>query len=285
MSKLLNQVTTANRFTLTPPARMARRRKPVKKRREKGSTDSSSSIHNSVSSEHTEVDNSLAASEDVDLLNCTVIHLDAESEMRRSRVGSEAVEDSEEGLLRLPEMTDTSMETVGQPLRDVMDRLNGALDRDEAWDHLEEGDKNKEGFNQGAESSVQQPFREDSGGEPPDRAPGETCLSPLVTSPNFMQTSPATTDLCCFAPFSPDSASSGGGHYDSTEHGQSQTLSGGLEVEGEAKASAGQRPDVRQAEEDTAGQETDKNTITEEAKERQAEKLSPSESSHPAEFK
>lgn len=286
LSKLLNQVTTANCFA--PPPRMARRRKPVKKRREKGSTDSSSSIHNSVSSEHTELDNNLAASEDVDLLNCTVIHLDAESELRRSRVGSEAVEgveDSEEGLLRLPEMTDTSMERVGQPLRDVMDRLNGALDRDEAWDHLEEGDKNKEGFNQGAESSVQQPFREDSGGEPPDRAPGETCLSPLVTSPNFMQTSPATTDLCCFAPFSPDSASSGGGHYDSTEHGQSQTLSGGLEVEGEAKASAGRGPDVKRGEEDTEGQETDKNTNTEEAKEMQEEKLSPSESSHPAEFK
>uniref|UniRef100_A0A8C7UG40 Pleckstrin homology domain-containing family M member 2 n=1 Tax=Oncorhynchus mykiss TaxID=8022 RepID=A0A8C7UG40_ONCMY len=37
-------------------------------------------------------------------------------------------EDESEGLLRLPEMTDTSMDSVGQPLRDVMNRLNGALD-------------------------------------------------------------------------------------------------------------------------------------------------------------
>lgn len=286
--KLLNRGTTANHFA--PPPRMARRRKPVKKRRGKGSTDSSSSIHNSVSSDHMEMDNSLVASEDVDSLNCTVIQLDAESELRRSRVGSKAVEgdeDGEEGLLRLPEMADTSMDTVGQPLRDVMDRLNGALDREEAWEHLVEvGEKNNEGFDQGPEPPAQQPFREDSGGEPPDRAPGETCLSSLATSPNFLQTSPATTDLCCFAPFSPDSTSSGGGHYDSTEHGQSQTLSGGLEGEGEAKAAAGQGSDVKRGEEDAEeGQETDKNTFTEEATEIQEEKLSPSESSHPAEFK
>uniref|UniRef100_A0A8C4GNM8 Pleckstrin homology domain-containing family M member 2 n=1 Tax=Dicentrarchus labrax TaxID=13489 RepID=A0A8C4GNM8_DICLA len=232
--------------------RMARRRKPAKKRRGKGSTDSSSSIHNSVSSEHMEMDNTLLASDDVDSLNGTVIHLDAEAELRRSRVGSEVVEEGDEdgleGLLRLPEMTDTSMDTVGQPLRDVMDRLNGALDREEAWDHPEEGEeKNSKGCDQGPEPPAQQPFREDSGG-----------------NPNFLQASPAPADLCCFTPFSPDSTPTGRGHYDSSEHSQSQTLSGGLEGEGEAKAAAGQEPD--------------------EAEELQ-EELSPSEISHPAEFK
>ncbi|XP_035512076.1 pleckstrin homology domain-containing family M member 2 isoform X2 [Morone saxatilis] len=269
--------------------RMARRRKPAKKRRGKGSTDSSSSLHNSVSSEHMEMENSLLASDDVDSLNGTVIHLDAEAELRRSRVGSEVVEEGDEdgleGLLRLPEMTDTSMDTVGQPLRDVMDRLNGALDREEAWEHPEEGgEKNSKGCDKGPEPPAQQPFREDSGGKPPDRAPREMSLTPLATSPNFLQASPAPADLCCFTAFSPDSTPTGRGHYDSSEHSQSQTLSGGLEGEGEAKAAAGQEPDVKTGEEDAVGDETDKNTVTEEAEELQ-EELSPSEISHPAEFK
>lgn len=269
---------------------MARRRKPAKKRRMKGSTDSSGSIHNSASSEHMELDNSLLGSEDVDSLNCTVIQLDADAESRRSRVGSEVVEEGDEdgveGLLRLPEMTDTSMDTVGQPLRDVMDRLNGVLDREGAWEHSEElGGKNNGGCGQGPEPPAQQPFREDSGGEPPDRAPGETSVSSLATSPNFLQASPAPTDLCCFTPISPDSAPSGGGHNDSTEHSQSQTLSGGLEDEGEAKTAAGQEPDMKTGEEDSEEvQEKDKKALTEEA-DLQEEKLSPSESSHPAEFK
>nr|XP_046252519.1 pleckstrin homology domain-containing family M member 2 isoform X2 [Scatophagus argus] len=269
--------------------RMARRRKPAKKRRGKGSTDSSSSIHNSVSSEHMEMDNSLLASEDVDPLNCTVIQLDADAESRRNRVGTEVVdegdEDGVEGLLRLPEMTDTSMDRVGQPLSDVMDRLNGALDKEEAWERSEKGpEKNSEGCDQGPEPPEKQPFREDSGGEPPDRAPGETSPSPLGTSPNFLQTSSANADLCCFTPFSPDSTPSGGGHYDFTEHGEPQTLSGGPEIEGEAKATAGQEPDMNAREEDTeGGQATDKSA--EEAEELQEEMLSPSESSHPAEFK
>uniref|UniRef100_A0A3B4Y067 Pleckstrin homology domain-containing family M member 2 n=1 Tax=Seriola lalandi dorsalis TaxID=1841481 RepID=A0A3B4Y067_SERLL len=203
---------------------------------------------------------SLLASEDVDSLNCTVIHVGGEGELRRGRVGSEAVEEGDEDevvdLLRLPEMTDTSMDSVGQPLRDVMDRLNGALDRED------------EGCDQGPEPPAQQPFREDSGGEPPDPA------------------SPAPTELCCFTPNGPDSAPTGGGCNDSTELSQPQTLSGGLENEGEAKKKAGPEPDVRQEEEGVEGVETDQNTFTEEAQQQQQEqKLSPSESSHPAEFK
>lgn len=272
--------------------RMARRRKPAKKRRGKGSTDSSSSIHNSVSSEHMEIDNSLQGSDDVDSLNCTVIHLDAEGELRRSRAGTEVVEegdeDGAEGLLRLPEMTDTSMDSVGQPLSDVMDRLNGVLDREEAWDNPEDEEKNSKGCNQGPEPPAQQPFREDSGGKPPDPAPGETSHAPLATSPNLLQASPVPTDLCCSAPNSPDSAPTGGGHHDSTEHSKSQTLSGGHEDEGKTKAQAGQEPNMKNGgQEVQEGEETDKNEFTaEEAEEQlQEEKLSPSESSHPAEFK
>ncbi|XP_033485381.2 pleckstrin homology domain-containing family M member 2 isoform X2 [Epinephelus lanceolatus] len=259
--------------------RMARRKKPAKKRRGKGSTDSSSSIHNSISSEHMEMDNSLPASEDVYSLNGTVIQLDDEAELRRSRVGSEVVEEGDEdgveGLLRLPEMTDTSMDTVGQPLRDVMDRLNGALDKGEAWEHREDGEEtNSGGCDQNPEPPARQPFREDSGGKPPDPSPGEASHSPLATSHNFLQTSPAPADLCCFTPNSTDSSPTGGGHYDSTEHSQSQTLSGGLEDEGAAKASAGQEPEMKTRDEGTEGESTNKNAFADEA-----------ESSHPAEFK
>lgn len=260
---------------------MARRRKPVKKRRGRGSTDSSSSIHNSASSEHMEAENSPVASEDLDLLNCTVIEVDTEAKLRRNRGGSKIVnreEDREEALLRLPEMRDSSMDTVGQPLCDVMDRLNGALDKEEVWGHKEEeGEKANEAFNNGTEPPAQQPFREDSESEPPDRCHGKDTVSPSA--------SPASTDVHCFTTFSPDATSSGGGHNDLAEHGQSQTVSSGLKGEGEAKAAAGQESDVKTWEQDTeAGQETERNLLADEVKEKQEDKLSPSESSHPAEF-
>uniref|UniRef100_A0A4W5KZG7 Pleckstrin homology domain containing, family M (with RUN domain) member 2 n=1 Tax=Hucho hucho TaxID=62062 RepID=A0A4W5KZG7_9TELE len=49
----------------------------------------------------------------------------AETVRRSSSRRGTGEEEESEGLLRLPEMTDTSMDSVGQPLRDVMDRLNG----------------------------------------------------------------------------------------------------------------------------------------------------------------
>lgn len=262
----------------------------MKKRRGKGSTDSSSSIHNSVSSEHMEIENSPVASENIDLMNCTVIQVDTEAMLRRKKGGSEKVdgeEDREEALLRLPEMKDRSMDTVGQPLCDVMDRLNGALDKEEAWGHTEEaGEKHKESFNNGTEPPAQQPFREDSQSKPPDRLSAEKTVSPVSPNSDFLQASPASADVRCFTPFSPDVTSSGGRHNDSTEHGQSQTLSGGLKGAGEATAAAGQESDVRDWEQVTeVGLDTEQNRLTDEGKETQEDKLSPSESSHPAEFR
>lgn len=258
----------------------------MKKRREKGSTDSSSSIHNSASSEHMETENSPVVSEDLDLLNCTVNQVDTEARLRRNREGSEIVdgeEDRDEALLRLPEMKDSSMDTVGQPLCDVMDRLNGALDK-EVWGHKEvAGEKSNEAFNKGTEPPVQQPFREDSQSEPPDRFQGEKTVSPASPNPDFLQASPANTVVHCCTPFSPNATSSSGGHNDFAEHGQSQTLSGGLKGQEEAKAAAGQQSDVKTWEQEV-GQETEKNVLANEAKEKQEDKLSPSESSHPAEF-
>lgn len=232
-----------------------------------------------------ELDSSLQTSEDLDSLNCTVIQLDGEGELRRSRSGTQAAEEGDEdeveveGLLRLPQMTDTSMNSVGQPLRDVMDRLNGALEKEEAWNHLE-GEEKKNSFDRGSRLPAQQPFREESGGEPPDPPPGETSHSTWATSTNLPQDSPVLEDLCCFTQNSSDSSSTGGGHHDSTEHSQSHPLSGGHEDEGEAKAPEGLETEMKKGEEDAQeGDETDKNINTTE------KKLSPSESSHPAEFK
>ncbi|XP_077424725.1 pleckstrin homology domain-containing family M member 2 isoform X2 [Vanacampus margaritifer] len=221
--------------------RMARRRKASKKRRGKSSTDSIGSIHNSFSSEHIQMDSSFPNAEDSNSLNCTVIHLD--------RVGTQLAEKCDENdaeaLLRLPEMTDTSMDSVGQPLRDVMDRLN-----DEVWDP--------------PEPPAQQPFREDPGGKPPDPD----------SSPDLMQ---AHQNVLCLTPDNPDSAPPGGGHHDPTEHRQSPILSGGHEDQGEGEAPAGREPDVKNEEE----YDTDECKMAAV----QEEKLSPSESSHPAEFK
>ncbi|KAL3974148.1 25S rRNA cytosine methyltransferase [Sarotherodon galilaeus] len=263
--------------------RMAKRRKPTKKRRGKSFTDSISSTHNSISSEQVEMESSIT-SVDADLVNCSIVKLYDEGELRRSRFGSEVLDEGrDDGTgLRLPEMTDTSMDSLGQPLCDVIDQLNGALDREDTWEHPEE-DKNSKCSYRSSEPPAQQPFRKDSGGKPPDPAPGETPCSPLAKSPNFLPTSPVPADVCCFTPNSPDSAPTGGSHHDSTELSQSQTFSGGLEDKRQAEALAGQEP-VMKEEEDA---QTDKETFKAEEAQQvlQEEKLSPSESSHPAEFK
>lgn len=251
---------------------MAKRRKPARKRQARGSTDSSS-VHNSVSSEHTGTENGAVTSDDS--VSSAVAPPESEGELGRSRVGSVIVEEGEEesteGLLRLPEMTDTSMSSVGQPLRDVMDRLNGSWEDREAKG--EEEERNGCVVDPSSEPPTQQPFREDSEGKPPDPAPGQTSVSPLDDGSNSLQASAVSTDSGCFAPLSPDLAHTSGGHNDSAEQSQSQTLSGSLEDDEGAEAPAGQKPHMK---------EKDKDPEQEAAVE---ETLSPSEVSHPAEFK
>uniref|UniRef100_A0A8C6TE79 Pleckstrin homology domain-containing family M member 2 n=1 Tax=Neogobius melanostomus TaxID=47308 RepID=A0A8C6TE79_9GOBI len=228
-------------------------RKPIKKRRGKGSTDSSCSLHNSVSSENLQ-----------DCPDCTV---DSEGELRRSRAGTEVLDELEE-VLQLPKMADTSMEHVGQPLRDVMDRINGALDQDETWEHLEEEEPERKHT---VEPTAQQPFLEDSAGEPPDPAPGDP-LSPPLTSP-YLQTLPEPSETCPSALQSPEPAAHCGGSHDTAEQSQPQTLRGGHEPEGEAEREEGLEPQLNEE----AGSEQ---------KEVPAEQqLSPLEVTHPAEFK
>uniref|UniRef100_A0A8C7WEY8 Pleckstrin homology domain containing, family M (with RUN domain) member 2 n=1 Tax=Oncorhynchus mykiss TaxID=8022 RepID=A0A8C7WEY8_ONCMY len=184
-------------------------------------------------------------------------------------------EEESEGLLRLPEMTDTSMDSVGQPLRDVMDRLNGALDGEKTWGRPPPG---------------QQPFRGDSMGEPPDpEARDPPLLRPaLAPSPNFLQAPPAPADFYCFTPHSPDAAALRSGHHDTAGHGQSQALLGGHEVE--AEAPPGQDPSLEEEEHDE--EEKDEAVMVENGlaageteEETEEDRLSPTENSHPAEFK
>ncbi|CAL9702467.1 unnamed protein product [Knipowitschia caucasica] len=241
--------------------RMARRRKPAKKRRGKGSTDSSCSIHNSVSSENME----LGLQESTDCtMDCT---MDSEGE-RRSKAGTELLEE-EEQLLRLPKMADTSMDGVGKPLRDVMDRINGALDQDESWEHLEE-----EHDSGRVEPTSQQPFLEDSAGEPPDPGPADRPTTPL-TSPTTPLTSPylqgitEPSEKSLSAPLSPEPDSSCSGSHDPAEQSQPQTVPSGHADEGEAERR--ERPEFQLILE-THCAETE-------------QQLSPFEVTHPAEFK
>uniref|UniRef100_A0A8C8F3Z7 Pleckstrin homology domain-containing family M member 2 n=1 Tax=Oncorhynchus tshawytscha TaxID=74940 RepID=A0A8C8F3Z7_ONCTS len=189
---------------------------------------------------------------------------------RRSSRRETGEEEESEGLLRLPEMTDTSMDSVGQPLRDVMDRLNGALDGEKTWGRPPPG---------------QQPFRGDSMGEPPDpEARHPPLLRPaLAPSPNFLQAPPAPADFYCFTPHSPDAAALRSGHHDTAGHGQSQALLGGHEVE--AEAPPGQNPSLEEEEHDEAVMVENGLAAGETEEETEEDRLSPTENSHPAEFK
>uniref|UniRef100_A0A8C7WVV2 Pleckstrin homology domain containing, family M (with RUN domain) member 2 n=1 Tax=Oryzias sinensis TaxID=183150 RepID=A0A8C7WVV2_9TELE len=220
----------------------------TKKRRGKGSTDSNGSICNPGSSECVELDHSNATLEEMGSINSTLVQLDSEGEPSRSRGGSDVIDEDEADLLRLPKMADTSMESVGQPLRDVMDRLSGP------------------------EPPAQQPFPEDSDGKPPDPSvAGQNC------SPQ--RAFPPSADTLCIIPNGPDSADSSGGHHDSAGPSQSEAPSGGPEDEGEAEAPGG----LVLKEDSMEGADPPTATAAREAGTEETASLS--EGSHPAEFR
>uniref|UniRef100_A0A4W4G1T0 Pleckstrin homology domain-containing family M member 2 n=1 Tax=Electrophorus electricus TaxID=8005 RepID=A0A4W4G1T0_ELEEL len=178
--------------------------------------------------------------------------------------GAEEGEEAPQAMLQLPEMTDTSMDSVGEPLQDVMDKLNGALD----------GKRWKRSL------LHHQPFREEAGGKPPDPDPQQQRVAP---SPNFLVAHTAPADFYCFTPHSPDAAAQSGGHHDPTGHGQSQAVPGGYENEGEREAVS--------AEQDTSSflelteEEEQQNGPASSQDEEQGGVATPTETSHPAEFR
>lgn len=109
---------------------------------------------------------------------------------------SEPSELSQMGLL-IPEMKDTSMECLGQPLSKVIDKLHGQLDPSTWCSHTDPPD---------------QSFRTGSPGEAPEKPP--FC--------DFSEGLPAPMDFYRFTVESPSTVAPGGGHHDPA--GPSQPL-------------------------------------------------------------
>ncbi|XP_009669256.2 pleckstrin homology domain-containing family M member 2 isoform X3 [Struthio camelus] len=107
--------------------------------------------------------------------------------------------------LRIPEMKDTSMESVGQPLSKVMDRLNGQLDPG-SWNAPLE--------------PPGQSFRTGTPGETPDGS----------SSGDLNEGISAPMDFYRFTIESPNAPASGGGHHDTPGPGQPPHVSGSPEA-------------------------------------------------------
>uniref|UniRef100_A0A672LMU0 Pleckstrin homology domain-containing family M member 2-like n=1 Tax=Sinocyclocheilus grahami TaxID=75366 RepID=A0A672LMU0_SINGR len=254
--------------------RMARRRRPGKKRRGRGLTDSVSSEQNVTSPDTVDTEECLQIVVERDIV-VDHINMDCRGPMEGPiGPGSESVrngrqkgedEDPEAGL-RLPEMTDTSMDSVGEPLRDIMDRLNGSLDG-ESWQRSE-GEEEEDGTRASHDGLPhQRPFREDSGGKPPD------------PSRSFLQAPLSPANFYCFTSQSPDLAASCGGHNDSAGNGESQDVPVSDEDEGKAETpAAGQDPSIPI--ETSAEEERSK-----EEEKQEEDKDHTIQSSHAAEFK
>ncbi|NXV86608.1 PKHM2 protein, partial [Calonectris borealis] len=117
--------------------------------------------------------------------------------------------------LRIPEMKDTSMESVGQPLSKVMDRLNGQLDPG--------------GWNAPLEPPGQS-FRTDTPGETPDGS----------SSGDFSEGISAPMDFYRFTVESPNAAAPSGGHHDAPGPGQPPHVSGSPEAPEEEESREGE---------------------------------------------
>ncbi|XP_051493324.1 pleckstrin homology domain-containing family M member 2 isoform X2 [Apus apus] len=117
--------------------------------------------------------------------------------------------------LRIPEMKDTSMESLGQPLSKVMDRLNGQLDTS-AWAAPRE--------------PPGQSFRTGTPGETPDGS----------SSGDFSEGISAPMDFYRFTIESPNAAAPGGGHHDPPGPGQPAHVSGSPEAPEEEESRKGE---------------------------------------------
>ncbi|XP_052033910.1 pleckstrin homology domain-containing family M member 2 isoform X2 [Apodemus sylvaticus] len=107
----------------------------------------------------------------------------------RSRAGSCAHSELGQPGLLIPEMKDTSMECLGQPLSKVIDKLHGQLDPSTWCSHVDPPD---------------QPFRTGSPGEAPEKPP--FC--------DFSEGLPAPMDFYRFTVESPSTVAPGGSHHD-----------------------------------------------------------------------
>uniref|UniRef100_A0A8C6RGV4 Pleckstrin homology domain-containing family M member 2 n=1 Tax=Nannospalax galili TaxID=1026970 RepID=A0A8C6RGV4_NANGA len=118
------------------------------------------------------------------------------------------------GLL-IPEMKDTSMERLGQPLSKVIDQLNGQLDPSTWCSHVEPPDRS---------------FRIGSPGEAPEKPP--FC--------DFSEGLPAPMDFYRFTIESPSTVASGGGHHDPAGPGQPLHVPGSPAAAGQEEEGRGE---------------------------------------------
>ncbi|XP_072831432.1 pleckstrin homology domain-containing family M member 2 isoform X2 [Vicugna pacos] len=131
--------------------------------------------------------------------------------------GSERSEPGQVALL-IPEMKDTSMECLGQPLSKVINQLNGQLDPSTWCSHVE---------------PPNQSFRTVSSGDTPERPP--FC--------DFSEGLPAPMDFYRFTVESPSTVTSGGGNHDPAGLGQPLHVPGGPAAAGQEEGGgAGQAP-------------------------------------------
>ncbi|XP_073089356.1 pleckstrin homology domain-containing family M member 2 isoform X2 [Manis javanica] len=130
---------------------------------------------------------------------------------------AESGEPSEPGQvgLLIPEMKDTSMERVGQPLSKVIDQLHGQLDPS-TWGSCVE--------------SPDQSFRTGSSGDAPERPP--FC--------DFSEGLPAPMDFYRFTVESPSAGASGGSHHDLAGPGPPLHVPGSSETAGQEEERGGE---------------------------------------------
>ncbi|KAM5246830.1 pleckstrin homology domain-containing family M member 2 isoform 2-T2 [Ctenodactylus gundi] len=141
------------------------------------------------------------------------------------------------GLL-IPEMKDTSMERLGQPLSKVIDQLHGQLDPSTWGSHI---------------SPPDQSFRTGCPGEAPEKPP--FC--------NFSEGLPAPMDFYRFTVESPSTGTSGGGNHDPAGLSQPLHVPGGPAAAGQEEEGEGREGQAPQPLEDTPreGQELDTHEV------------------------
>ncbi|KAI1890804.1 hypothetical protein AGOR_G00157390 [Albula goreensis] len=271
--------------------RVVRRKKPGKKRRGKGKSESVHEGHDSVPLKHEDATGNLSLHE----AGCAFERSTCSGGCHDQGTGMrEDEEEGEEDLLRLPEMTDTSsMDGVGQPLCEVV----GSLYKDGCELEVAEEDQRgcgKRGHSTpGPLSSLQQPFQVDLEGGSPDPAdplPPSPLSRPMAKDPSFLQVPPAPADFYCFTPHSPDSAAPGSGNIGSAGNGQIEALPVCHEDEKEGEMKAGsdlahalveKEMEVQPERGENGHPHADKG-----GGEVQEEKaVGPTDSSHPAEFR
>ncbi|KAJ8360744.1 hypothetical protein SKAU_G00172690 [Synaphobranchus kaupii] len=270
--------------------RMARRRKPGKRRRGKGTSESLRRGHEDAPGD------------------CCLHRADCAGEGPTSSGGprdkgpdtirprGEEAEEEAEGLLRLPVMSDTSsMDAVGQLLCEVVN----SLDRDgRGWEgqgqdgggHGTQGASDT-GAGAGPLRPRQQPFLGDHEGDSgqSDQEPASPLSRPVAHDPSFLQVPPAPADFYRFTPHSPNSAVPCSGHHDPAGPGQSEALPGYHDDEGTGETPAG--PDsspilVEEGEEACPERAENGHHTGEESPEvKEEEETGPAESTHPAEFR